>query len=73
MPRLVAASNTLLRRGQVVVVAYEVSENDAVYIFPAQPFRVIAEISFHQYIQSLPAKMKYYRQPAKHYYEIFTD
>ena len=73
MPRLVAASNTLIRPGTIVVVAYEVSENDAVYVFSAQPFRVLREISFREYFESLPTKLKYYKSAGKHHYEIATD
>ena len=73
MPRMVAASNTRLAAGQIVVVAYEVSDLTRSFVFPPQPFQIMREITFHEFCLSLPPKTRAGTMQGRRFYEIATD
>lgn len=73
MPRLVAASNSNLAPGIIVIVAYEVSDLNRSFTFPEQPFRILRKLTFAEFRQSLPKHTRAATGPIRHYYEIHTD
>ncbi len=74
MPRMVATSNTRIKAGSIVLVAYEVcSLRRGPYTFPEQPFYVLREITFVEYCLSLPSGLRAQNRQLMHFYEIATD
>ncbi len=74
MPMLVACSNTQLQPNAIVTVAYEVhSFGFAPYIFPAQPFCILREITFAEFRRALPAGTRAMAWQSKKFYQICTD
>lgn len=73
MPRMVAASNSKLAPGTIVTVAYEICDLNRSFTFPPQPFRILREITFTEFVQSLPKKTRAGSGQCRHFYEIHTD
>lgn len=73
MSMMVAASNSRLTPGSIFTVPYEVSDMCRAFTFPPQPFQIMREITFQEFVRAMPPGTRAGPSQRRFFYVISTD